>query len=211
MHIDKSQTHVISFILHIDSSEDAEPWPILIEDFHGYTHEIVLTSGDILFYESSKCFHGRPKRFNGSWYSSVFVHYYPKYGWEEQDHALERHYTVPPNWAMDYHNLYEIPLKMTGTGLSEPTCPHEWCNTEQTIRWSGPGKEGYWIAPNGDEVPFDPKPLLCQDLNDKCETWANWESDECKNNAEYMTPNCPKSCGLCTAGFINSDAGHSEL
>jgi hypothetical protein len=35
MHVDKSQTHVISFILHIDSSEDAEPWPILIEDFHG--------------------------------------------------------------------------------------------------------------------------------------------------------------------------------
>jgi hypothetical protein len=35
MHVDKSQTHVISFILHIDSSEDAEPWPILIEDFDG--------------------------------------------------------------------------------------------------------------------------------------------------------------------------------
>jgi len=35
MHIDKSQTHVISFILHIDSSDDAEPWPIIIEDFHG--------------------------------------------------------------------------------------------------------------------------------------------------------------------------------
>jgi hypothetical protein len=30
MHIDKPQTHVISFILHIDSSEDAEPWPILV-------------------------------------------------------------------------------------------------------------------------------------------------------------------------------------
>ena len=35
MHVDRSQTHVISFILHIDSSEDAEPWPIVIEDFHG--------------------------------------------------------------------------------------------------------------------------------------------------------------------------------
>jgi hypothetical protein len=34
MHVDKMQTHVISFILHIDSSEDAEPWPIFIEDFH---------------------------------------------------------------------------------------------------------------------------------------------------------------------------------
>ena len=73
MHVDKPQTHIISFILHIDSSDDAEPWPIFIEDFHGRTHEVILTPGDMLFYESSKCFHGRPRRFNGSWYSSVFV------------------------------------------------------------------------------------------------------------------------------------------
>ena len=69
MHVDKSQTHIISFILHIDSSEDAEPWPIMIEDLQGTTHEVTLTSGDILFYESSKCFHGRPRKFNGTWYS----------------------------------------------------------------------------------------------------------------------------------------------
>jgi hypothetical protein len=31
MHVDKMQTHIISFILHIDSSEDADPWPIFIE------------------------------------------------------------------------------------------------------------------------------------------------------------------------------------
>lgn len=35
MHVDKSQTHIVSFILHIDSSDDAEPWPILIEDYNG--------------------------------------------------------------------------------------------------------------------------------------------------------------------------------
>jgi hypothetical protein len=29
--VDKSQTHVVSFILHIDKSEDAEDWPIFIE------------------------------------------------------------------------------------------------------------------------------------------------------------------------------------
>ena len=69
VHVDKPETHVISFILHIDSSEDAEPWPILIEDLQGNTHEVILTSGDILFYESSKCFHGRPRKFNGTWYS----------------------------------------------------------------------------------------------------------------------------------------------
>lgn len=48
MHVDKMQTHVISFILHIDSSEDAEPWPIFIEDLHGRTHEVTLTPGDMV-------------------------------------------------------------------------------------------------------------------------------------------------------------------
>jgi hypothetical protein len=35
VHVDKGETHVISYILHIDSSDDADPWPILIEDFQG--------------------------------------------------------------------------------------------------------------------------------------------------------------------------------
>jgi hypothetical protein len=43
MHVDRLQTNVISFILHIDSTEDAEPWPIFIEDFQGKTHEAILT------------------------------------------------------------------------------------------------------------------------------------------------------------------------
>jgi hypothetical protein len=38
MHIDKPESHVISFILHIDSSDDAEPWPIMIEDLQGSKH-----------------------------------------------------------------------------------------------------------------------------------------------------------------------------
>jgi hypothetical protein len=35
MHVDKLETHVISFILHIDSSDNAKPWPIMIEDLQG--------------------------------------------------------------------------------------------------------------------------------------------------------------------------------
>ena len=35
MHVDRSNTHVISFILHIDSSDDAEPWPVTIESLQG--------------------------------------------------------------------------------------------------------------------------------------------------------------------------------
>ncbi|CAB9526361.1 expressed unknown protein [Seminavis robusta] len=158
MHVDKPQTHVISMIYHIDSSDDAEPWPILIEDLHGNTHEVILTPGDVLFYESSKCLHGRPKIFNGSWYSSIFVHYYPTHGWQEVDHHMEGHFAIPAGWAapMAPEEKVATPLVMLGTSFKEPSCPNAWCRGEETIKWSGPAKEGFWIAPNMELIPFEP-------------------------------------------------------
>jgi hypothetical protein len=73
MHVDKSTTHVISGIYHVDRSDDAEPWPIVIEDFQGNTNQVYLAPGDLLLYESSKCFHGRPQKFMGSYYASIFM------------------------------------------------------------------------------------------------------------------------------------------
>lgn len=162
MHVDKPQTHIVSLILHIDSSDDAEPWPIFIEDFLGRTHEVILTSGDVLFYESSKCFHGRPRPFKGSWYSSIFVHYYPV-GWEKVDHKLETHYRVPPQWKQNPTAIITETekgdgspstgnrpdkLQMAGTSMLHPECADLWCPTEGAIKWGGPGVEGYWIAPD---------------------------------------------------------------
>jgi hypothetical protein len=158
MHIDRVRTHVISFILHIDSSDDADPWPIFIEDFNGRTHEVVLAPGDILFYESSKCFHGRPRRFQGSWYTSVFVHYYPaNQGWEVVDHKLEGHYAVPPEWTLEPPEVKTQPrLEMVGTSLYEPDCPDGCCRCQQSVKWSGPGEEGVWISPDQKRHPFRP-------------------------------------------------------
>jgi hypothetical protein len=158
MHVDRLLTHVISFILHIDSSDDAEPWPIFIEDFHGRTHEVILTPGDILFYESSKCFHGRPRPFNGSWYTSVFVHYYPKNDWIEHPHELEAHYAVPPHWADDpVGERRQRKLVMVETSMKEPDCPDEWCRTQNTVKWGGPAEEGVLITPAFEKVPFNPR------------------------------------------------------
>lgn len=150
---------MISFILHIDSSEDAEPWPLFIEDFQGKTHEVVLTPGDILFYESSKCFHGRPRPLNGSWYTSVFVHYYPKEDWFHIDHDLAAHYAIPPNWRDETtvdRSPTTNPLEMVQTSFIEPGCPNQWCRTEDTIKWSGPAEHGWLTLPNQERVPFHP-------------------------------------------------------
>lgn len=149
MHVDKSNTHVISCILHIDHSEDSEPWPIVIEDFQGNTNEVVLEAGDMLFYESSKCFHGRPHRFKGSWYSSVFVHYSPKYGWEKDLRKVESHYAVPPHWHNQPNPPYDDDLEeleMVGTSMKEPGCENVWCGLKDSVKWRGPAIEGEVIT-----------------------------------------------------------------
>jgi hypothetical protein len=166
MHTDRLLTHVVSFILHIGSSDDAEPWPIFIEDLHGRTHELILTPGDILFYESSKCFHGRPRRFNGSWYSSVFVFYYPKDNWIDQPHELEVHYAIPPIWKTEPpHQKSLEKLDMVGSTMREPNCPDDWCRAgKDTIKWRGPAEVGKLITPAMERIPFFPGTSFADEL-----------------------------------------------
>lgn len=203
MHVDRPKTHVVSFILHIDSSDDAEPWPILIEDLQGNTHEVVLTSGDLVFYESSKVFHGRPHTFKGTWYSSVFVHFYPA-GYQDTFDENAKVFAIPPHWEKEQRNQpLEIPLEMHQTGFEEPTCPNGWCSSQYTIKWSGPAEAGYWTAPSGEKFPFDPKPVACVDRNYRCVEWAS--VDECARNPKYMTTICPKSCKTCDRTIAMED------
>lgn len=163
MHIDKPETHVISSILHIDHSEDSEPWPLVIEDFQGNTVEVVLESGDMLFYESSKCFHGRPTKFNGSWYTSVFTHYQPADpDWRKSERSLSAHYAIPPIWSRSpkFMNAgfrqYELiegevqsRLQMVGTSIKEPDCEHTWCGLSNSLKYSGPAAFGEVLTTSG--------------------------------------------------------------
>ena len=55
MHNDEVQNDIISLILHIDS-EKAEPWPILIEDYNGRTHEIIFNPWGYSFLWKFKVF-----------------------------------------------------------------------------------------------------------------------------------------------------------
>jgi len=161
MHVDKSATHVISCILHVDHDDepDSEPWPIVIEDFQGNTNEVFLESGDMLFYESSKCLHGRPKAFKGKWYSSLFVHFYPV-GWEKKQQSLEVHYAVPPIWSRSLGPKEGLDrLEMVGTSMKEPDCEHKWCALKDSVKWYGPAKEGKLIStlhPDGVDFSYEP-------------------------------------------------------
>ena len=152
MHIDRPDTHVISSILHVDHGEHDEPWPIVIEDFSGKTNEVFLESGDMLFYESSKCMHGRPRIYNGDYYSSLFTHYYPVEGWDE---VYERaHALVPPSYTKrqekEVEDINEEDAITDGTSVVEPACEHGWCGLRETVKWHGPGPSyGKILTGNG--------------------------------------------------------------
>jgi hypothetical protein len=145
-----------------------------------------LTSGDILLYESSKCFHGRIRPFKGSWYSSVFVHYYPKFGYVDKFSDMDKVYAVPPHWIDQPTTQHEIPLKMQGTAMEEPTCPNKWCATLFSKKWSGPGEEGYILHPNGEKAPFYPNKITSQDNDLLCSDYASCASDEGNTNPEIV-------------------------
>jgi len=140
MHVDKTSTHIISSILHVDHGDNDEPWPIIIEDFQGNTNEVNLESGDMLFYESSKCMHGRPKKMRGGWYSSLFIHYHPE-DWDANKVNMDNHYRIPSTW-----NSY-TPRRAGGiehlTGIEssfvESECEDQWCALKSAVVSSGPG------------------------------------------------------------------------
>jgi len=145
--VDRMTTHVISCILHVGHDDASEPWPLYIEDFDGNTNAVVLEAGDMLFYESSKCIHGRPKPFHGSWYSSLFVHYHPAEAWNREEISLDAHYRVPPSWVDPKQIDDSVDfMKMIDTGMVEPNCPYDWCGVDGAVEWRGPAKDGEVIT-----------------------------------------------------------------
>jgi len=76
-HVDRTQTHIISSTICIDSRLD-EPWPLYLEDIAGTAHQVNLEPGEFVFYEGAKLVHGRPWALKGDYYIGMFVHYRPR-------------------------------------------------------------------------------------------------------------------------------------
>jgi hypothetical protein len=154
MHVDRTQTHVISCIYHIASSSDSKPWPIVIEDYSGKTNSVVLHPGDMLLYESAKNFHGRPTYFDGSFYTSVFVHFQPKNPeWRRTNHDLDSHYAIPPFWD-EVVPSDEPRIMAMGAALLMPDCPHSWCPLSDADEYEGPGEYGVVMTGGGRKYPL---------------------------------------------------------
>merc|ERR1712224_1180864 len=102
-------------------------------------HEVLMEPGDVIFFESAKLMHGRPRKSNGSWYCNVAGHYYPKdERWGSMNHVQEAGYAVPPKWIHDNNdnnddgngngdgNIDAIEFR---GGLNEPNCVDGWCRS----------------------------------------------------------------------------------
>mmetsp|Transcript_9601 Transcript_9601/g.28727 ORF Transcript_9601/g.28727 Transcript_9601/m.28727 type:complete len:451 (-) Transcript_9601:19-1371(-) len=94
-HVDRSETHVISAIFHIDRDLD-EPWPLEIEDADGNWNLVNLKPGELCMYESAKMYHARLQPMRGRAYASVFLHWFPAHGWNWT--MWDTHVSVPPDF-----------------------------------------------------------------------------------------------------------------
>uniref|UniRef100_A0A7S2A823 Uncharacterized protein n=1 Tax=Trieres chinensis TaxID=1514140 RepID=A0A7S2A823_TRICV len=78
-HVDRITTHAASVIINVAQGNLSQPWTVEVHDHADRLHEVVMEPGDIVYYESAKCLHGRntPLTGNGAYYTNVFSHYRP--------------------------------------------------------------------------------------------------------------------------------------
>ena len=88
LHTDTYTTHIISAIVNI-AQDVREEWPLIIYDHYGNEHKIYMKPGDVVLYESAKCWHGRPIPLEGNEYANIFLHFKPL-NWYKINNKLEK-------------------------------------------------------------------------------------------------------------------------
>ncbi len=78
-HVDRHATHAVSLIVNIAQGNLTEPWPVEVQDHADRLHEVLMEPGDVVYYESAKCLHGRNRPMVGpdAYYVNMFTHYRP--------------------------------------------------------------------------------------------------------------------------------------
>ncbi|CAB9519102.1 2OG-Fe(II) oxygenase [Seminavis robusta] len=78
-HVDREATHAVSLIVNIAQGNMTEPWPVEVNDHNDRLHEVIMEPGDVVYYESAKCLHGRNRPLTGpdAFYTNLFTHYRP--------------------------------------------------------------------------------------------------------------------------------------
>ena len=78
MHVDREATHALSLIINVDQINMLEDWHVEINSHNEDLHEIAMQPGDVVYYESAACLHGRMRPLLGDGYVNLFSHYRPR-------------------------------------------------------------------------------------------------------------------------------------
>ena len=111
-HVDREETHALSLVLNVAQGGVRVPWPLEVDDMAGTVHDAILAPGQLVYYESARCLHGRTKLFQGEYFVNFFAHYRPK---------------GDPDWYRDLHTGEPKPFKLVNDGMEEVT-----------VSWVGP-------------------------------------------------------------------------
>ena len=76
MYNERYETNIISVIINVDQDVDKD-WPLVLIDNYGRECQIILKPGEIVYYESARCRHGRPYPLNGNSFSNIVFHTKP--------------------------------------------------------------------------------------------------------------------------------------
>jgi prolyl 4-hydroxylase len=66
---------IINLDQHVDNND--EPWPLEVFDHQGKAHNVSMSPGDLVLYESHSVIHGRPFPLRGSFFANAFLHFEP--------------------------------------------------------------------------------------------------------------------------------------
>ena len=111
-HVDREETHALSLVLNVAQGGVRVPWALEVDDMAGTVHDAVLEPGQLVYYESARCLHGRTKLFQGEYFVNFFAHYRPK---------------GDPDWFRDLHAGEPKSFKLVNDGLEDVT-----------VSWVGP-------------------------------------------------------------------------
>lgn len=82
-HVDRDPL-ISSAIINVDQ-EVTEPWPLEVIGHDGFAHNVTISPGEVILYESHSVIHGRPFALKGKYYANVFVHFKPHFEGEEEE------------------------------------------------------------------------------------------------------------------------------
>ena len=70
-YVDVDRLPLVSSAIIQVAQDVNEPWPIEVYDHSGRAHNVTMSPGDMVLYESHTVLHGRPFPLNGSYYVSA--------------------------------------------------------------------------------------------------------------------------------------------